>query len=190
MSNTQQSPEDKISSLSSARKLLLLLVVVGAIGLVIYYFFFNEEEGAGPITTQTTSPVDEPQFVKEGELWFVSQDGQDTLQHISIEVADDQQQRAQGLMYRSSMAEDQGMLFIHDEAKVQSFWMKNTKIPLDIIYVSPDKEIVTIYQGVMPYSEKSVPSTADAIYVVEVNAGFTGRHDIEEGDLIAFEVLD
>ena len=188
MNNTQKSPEDKISSLSSARKLLLLIVVVGAAALVIYYFFFNEEENTSPISSQTTSTAEEPSFVKEGELWFVSQNGQDTLQHINIEVADDQQQRAQGMMYRSSMEETQGMLFIHDNAKVQSYWMKNVKIPLDIIYVNPDKEIVTIYQGVMPYSEKSIPSSAEALYVVEVNAGFTGRHDIEEGDLIEFSL--
>nr|WKN37483.1 DUF192 domain-containing protein [Tunicatimonas sp. TK19036] len=190
MSNTQESPEDKISSLSSARKLLLLLAVVGAVVFIVYYFFFNEEESSAPITTQTTNTVDEPQFVKEGDLWFLSQEEQDTLQHIVIEVADDQEQRAQGLMYRSAMEEDHGMLFIHDEPKVQSYWMKNTKLPLDIIYVSPDKEIVTIYQGVMPYSTKSIPSTAEALYVVEVNAGFTGRHGIEEGDFIAYEVLN
>lgn len=189
MSNPQESPEDNVTGISSARKMLLLIVVVGAVSLAIYYFFFNENEGnVGPAATQTTE--EEPTFVKEGELWFLSQEAQDTIHHISIEVADDADQRAQGMMYRSSMAEDRGMLFIHDEAAIRSYWMKNTKLPLDIIYVSPDKRIVTIYQGVMPYSEKSIPSTAEAQYVVEVNAGFTGRHDIQEGDLIAFEILN
>lgn len=190
MSKPSTSPEeDKITSVSSARKSLLLLLVAGIVTAIIYFFFLSNEEEI----TNSADPsavVNEPQFVKEGELLFLSGDSQDTLQQIEIEIADDQEQRAQGMMYRSAMDENKGMLFIHDYPEIQSYWMKNTKLPLDIIYVGDNKEIVTIYQGVMPYSKKSIPSSSEALYVVEVNAGFTGRHGIEEGDLIDFEILD
>ncbi len=191
MSKPTTNPEDKITKISSARKLLVLALVGGAIVAIVYFFFLNKEESY--ITSDqlnNSKVVDEPQFIEEGQLWFLSEGQQDTLQQITIEVADDQEQRAQGMMYRSAMDELQGMLFIHDRSETQAYWMKNTKLPLDIIYVGENKEIVTIYQGVMPYSKKSIPSSSEALYVVEVNAGFTGRHKIEEGDFIEFEVFN
>ncbi len=184
-----QDPEESVSRLSSARKLLVLLVG-GSIIFLIVYFFFLDDDSAGndavPVTTETTA---EPQFVKEGELVFLDAETQDTLQQIDIEVATDEAEQQQGLMYRSAMDEDHGMLFPYTSARPRSFFMKNTKISLDIMYADADRRIVTIHQGVMPYSEKSLPSGEPAQYVVEVNAGFATRHGIEEGDFIAFEEL-
>ena len=189
MSKPTTNPEDKITNISSAQKLLILVLMGGAIVAIIYFFFLNDEE-AYDVSDQPniSTVVDEPQFLEEGKLWFLNEEQRDTLQQITIEVADDQEQRAQGMMYRSSMDELQGMLFIHDRSETQAYWMKNVKVPLDIIYVGESKEIVTIYQGVMPYSEKSIPSSSEARYVVEVNAGFTGRHKIKEGDYIDFQI--
>ena len=189
MKPTQEpSPEESVSRLSSARKLLILALIAGVIFLAIYFIFFNDEsaepEVAAPVTTETTK---EPQFVKEGELAFLDDAGQDTLQAIDIEIAEGREEQSQGLMYRSRMDENQGMLFVYPEERPLSFYMKNTKISLDIIYADEDKKIVTIHQGVMPYSEKTIPSSEDAQYVVEVNAGFTARHGIEEGDIITYE---
>jgi uncharacterized membrane protein (UPF0127 family) len=189
---TQSTPsEDKVTSISSARKSLILVLIAGAVAAIIYFLILpNEENINNSVTTNAKAVIDEPEFVKEGELWFLNEESKDTIQHITIEIADNQEQRAQGMMYRTSMEEEQGMLFIHDYPEVQSYWMKNVKVPLDIIYVGENKQIVTIYQGVMPYSQKTIPSTAEALYVVEVNAGFTGRHNIEEGDFIDFEILN
>ena len=189
MSSTEQpSPEESVSRLSSARKLLVLLLIGGVVFAVVYFVFLQPAEtdrwnAATPV--QTT----EPQFVKEGELSFLDGDTQDTLRHIDIEVADDRAAQMQGLMYRSSMEEDQGMLFPYPDARPLSFFMKNMKMSIDIIFVNADRRIVTIHQAVAPYSEKSLPSGEDAQYVVEVNAGFTARHGIEEGDLISFEIM-
>jgi len=185
------SPEDKVTSVSSARKSLILVLIAGAVAAIIYFVILPKEENINnSVTSNTDALVDEPAFLQEGELWFLSEENKDTIQHIVIEVADDPEQRTQGMMYRTSMEEKQGMLFIHDFPEIQAYWMKNTKLPLDIIYVGENKQIVTIYQGVMPYSKKSIPSTSEALYVVEVNAGFTGRHQIEEGDFIDFEILN
>ena len=188
-----QDPEESVSRLSSARKLLIVAAVVGVIALIVYFYNAGYDVGADwaatdelPVTTETTA---EPQFVKEGVLAFLDAETQDTLQQIDIEIAIDQEEQQQGLMHRSAMDENRGMLFPYPNAQPRSFFMKNTKISLDILYADADRRIVTIHQGVMPYSEKSLPSGEPAQYVVEVNAGFAARHGIEEGDFIAFEEL-
>ena len=122
-----------------------------------------------PPATQVKS---EPQFVKEGELSFVAASNYDTMGLINIEIADDDAQRGQGLMFRSSMKENEGMLFIFEYSALQSFWMKNTIISLDIIFVDENGRIVTIHSNTQPYSESPIPSFKNAKYVVEVNAGY------------------
>ncbi len=189
MESTQQSPEDSVSRLSSARKLLVLLAVGGIIFSIVYFFFLDDDSAAANENSVTTGTVAEPQFLKEGELVFLDAETQDTLQQIDIEIAAEQKEQQQGLMHRSAMDEDHGMLFPYTSARPRSFYMKNTKMSLDIMYADADRRIVTIHQGVMPYSEKSLPSGEPAQYVVEVNAGFAARHGIQEGDFIAFEEL-
>lgn len=126
-------------------------------------------------------------FKKEGELTFQSADGK-FISKIDIEIADDMVERAVGLMYRESLGHNQGMLFIFPTEEYQSFWMRNTMIPLDIIFVNKKMEIVTIHKNTTPFSEKSYPSTEPSIYVVEVNAGYTEKFDIKEGDKINWRV--
>jgi uncharacterized membrane protein (UPF0127 family) len=187
MSKSQLGPnpdrEEKVTRVSSARKMLFLAVL--ALAAAGIYFWLAEEEETVYIAEE---PVEEPMFVQEGSLAFLENQSADTLAHIAIEVADDDAQRTQGLMYRSSMVDTTGMLFIFDAPASRSFWMKNTKIPLDILYVDENKEIIMIYKSVMPYSEKSIPSEGEALYVVEVNGGFTTRNNIQEGDHIVFEI--
>ena len=85
------------------------------------------------------------------------------------------------------MDEARGMLFVFPNSEQRSFWMKNTFIPLDIIYISADKEIVKIVKNAVPRSEKSLLSEKDAMYVVEVVGGFCDKYNIIEGDKIDFE---
>lgn len=127
----------------------------------------------------------EPPFKKEGDLSFLKKDGKE-LKKIDIEVADDNAQRAQGLMWRKSMPENEGMLFIFPEDADQAFWMKNTIMPLDILFINSNKEIVKIYKNTIPYSEKSMPSEKKAMYVVETVAGFCDKYGISEGDKISY----
>jgi uncharacterized membrane protein (UPF0127 family) len=84
------------------------------------------------------------------------------------------------------MPESAGMLFIFPQEEVRSFWMKNTYIPLDIIFVDASREIVTIQSNTQPLSTEPVPSYKPAKYVIEVNAGFTSKHNIKEGDRVEF----
>ena len=127
----------------------------------------------------------QPKFTKEGELDFFKPDGTKVI-HINIEIADDDSQRQQGLMNRSFMNNDQGMLFIFDKEDRQAFWMRNTILPLDIIYVNAKKEIVSIAENAEPFSEQSLPSKGPSIYVVEVNAGFCVQYGITAGCKIDF----
>lgn len=122
-------------------------------------------------------------FQKQGELRFLDK-SDNLLYSADIEIADDEAKRAQGLMYRDSMAENEAMLFIFPDEAERSFWMKNCIISLDIIYVNAKNQIITIQKNTVPYSEDSVPSNGLARYVVEVNAGFSDRHNIKTGDHI------
>jgi uncharacterized membrane protein (UPF0127 family) len=114
----------------------------------------------------------------------------DTIKIVDLEIADNDQERSQGMMYRSSMSYDRAMLFIMQYEREQSFWMRNTKMSLDIMYVNGDLEIVTIYKHTQPYSESPIPSFKKAKYVVETSAGFCDRFGIEEGNYIQFARVD
>ncbi len=135
-----------------------------------------------------TTPVvnDGPVFKKEGVLSFISKEKKDTIRTIDIEIAETDEERARGLMDRKSMLDSQGMLFIFSAPEEQSFWMKNTYISLDIIYIDEHQEIVSIQKYATPLSEESLPSFKKAQYVVEVNAGFADKNKIKYGDKISF----
>lgn len=122
-----------------------------------------------------------------GQLSFLTADGNE-ITTVQIAVADDEASRSAGLMDVRSLPEQYGMLFIFDDEQPRSFWMANTPLPLDIIFVNSDMEIIRIHRNTQPYSEKNFASDLPAKYVVEVNAGFTTKHDITEGAKIEFEL--
>jgi len=119
----------------------------------------------------------------ESEVAFISAAG-DTLASITAAVADDQSSRTEGLMNVRSMPEDAGMIFIFEENQPRSFWMASTPLSLDLIFANEGFEIVRIHRNASPYSQDSIQSGQPAKYVVEVNAGYTLRHDINEGAFI------
>jgi uncharacterized membrane protein (UPF0127 family) len=88
-----------------------------------------------------------------------------------VEVARTPQEQAKGLMFRTAMGPDEGMLFPYDQPRVLSFWMKNTVLSLDLIFIGPDKRVVNVAANAVPYSEASIVSDAPAIAVLELNAG-------------------
>jgi uncharacterized membrane protein (UPF0127 family) len=110
----------------------------------------------------------------------------DTLSSVEVAVADDNAERNQGLMDVRNLPNSKGMLFIFEQNQPRSFWMANTPLPLDIIFVNADKEIVRIHHNTQPFSEKSFTSDEPAKYVVETNAGYCISHDIQEGMKVSF----
>ncbi|WP_372638833.1 DUF192 domain-containing protein [Fodinibius sp.] len=116
---------------------------------------------------------------------FLSAAG-DTISTIEAAIADDDEERSQGLMDVNELPADKGMLFIFDENKPRSFWMANTPLSLDIIFVNADKTIVRIHHSTQPFSEKNLASQQPARYVIETNAGYCVSHDIQEGMKVDF----
>lgn len=109
-----------------------------------------------------------------------------------VEVADEPQERSQGLMNRPELPLNQGMLFVFDEQKPVSFWMKNTLIPLDIIFIDADGTVVAV-ETMQPCESDpctTYPSGAPALYALEVNAGQARQYNIVAGSTVQFgEVL-
>ena len=126
-------------------------------------------------------------FTKEGDLTIVKPDSIGSIQ-IDIEVADNDYERQTGLMYRNSMEEKQGMLFIMDQERQQAFYMKNTRFPLDIIYVGSDQKVVSIQKNAQPLNTSSLPSGAPAKYVLELNGGLTDKWNIKPGDSVSWQI--
>lgn len=100
---------------------------------------------------------------------------------LSVEYAHNFQQRARGLMYRQDMCENCGMLFEFDYARTAGFWMKNTLIPLDIAYIDSDGVIADI-KPMYPLVLKSVPSSREVLYALEMNQGWFNKQGINVGD--------
>ncbi len=110
---------------------------------------------------------------------------------IKAEVADSGTKRSLGLMHRDRLATDAGMLFIFDTEKPRSFWMKNTLIPLDIIFVSHDFKIMHIAKNATPCKADPCPTYNSGYpvkYVVEINAGLSEKMGLRVGDLIEFDL--
>ena len=101
-----------------------------------------------------------------------------------VEIADDDAERARGLMYRPPLEDDRGMLFQFPTASEQSFWMKNTPSSLDIIYIDPQGRIVSIASHATPYSQTPLPSNGAANGVLELRAGRADEIGAKPGDQV------
>ncbi len=107
---------------------------------------------------------------------------------IQAQIADSDYSRQMGLMYRESLADTEGMLFIFKSEDMRGFWMQNMKFPLDIIWFSQDKRIVDITRDARPCQEdcQNIMPREKVKYVLEVNSGFVDKHKIELGERIDF----
>jgi uncharacterized membrane protein (UPF0127 family) len=88
-----------------------------------------------------------------------------------VELARTPAQQERGLMFRAAMGPDEGMLFPYDQPQVLSFWMKNTVLSLDLVFIGPDHRVINVAANAVPYSEASILSAAPAIATLELNAG-------------------
>jgi uncharacterized membrane protein (UPF0127 family) len=112
---------------------------------------------------------------------------------VSVEVAADDATRQQGLMYRDRMPETNGMIFIFQQSAEYPFWMKNTLIPLDMIWIDDEKRIAHVSSDVQPCKADPCPSyppKAIARYVLETAAGVAAKHKLAAGQTLRFEGLD
>lgn len=170
----------KNKSRKSLSKFEIILLIIAA-GLIIYLFFpdiFNKSENEETYM-----------FRKNGELTFLDSIGK-PITKINIEIAKTDFDRQLGLMYRKEMEITQGMLFIFPDEERQSFWMRNTNIPLDMIFVNSQNKIITIHKNTKPLSDQSYASTGPAKYVIETVSGFTDKFNINVGDKILWNKIN
>ncbi|AWL12892.1 hypothetical protein HMF8227_02440 [Saliniradius amylolyticus] len=124
----------------------------------------------------TLAVPDQSQFFSEIEVSV-------NEQSYVLELAESPGQRARGLMYRESLCEDCGMLFVYSRPRVISMWMKNTAIPLDVAFIKENGEIIAIKQ-MQPYDLSSVTSEKSATYAWEANQGWFSEQGIKVGDRV------
>jgi uncharacterized protein len=116
---------------------------------------------------------------------IVSADGAPRIA-VAVEVADTAASREYGLMFRKHLDEDAGMIFVFKAPSHQTFWMKNTIIPLDMIFADSSGKIVGMVRDAEPFSEEIDAVDGDSQYVLEVNGGFCDRHGVKAGDTLRF----
>jgi len=159
------------------------LSIIGIVLLIFPHIYGCKKEDHGIIHKSPSISLNEPQFTKDGELTFFNKNNKKLIT-IDIEIPDTQEEKRTGLMYRHVMAPTEGMVFVNDMSRYHFFWMKNTYIPLDMIFVDGKRQIVKIEKNTIPLSERLIAVPKDAQYTIEVNAGFCDRHGITIGDSI------
>lgn len=114
---------------------------------------------------------------------------QDGNEHVfEVEVARTPEARKKGLMFREYLDEDKGMLFLYNKPETLNMWMKNTGIPLDMVFISGDGKIQKIEEKTVPYSLETISSDYKVSAVLEINSGLSEMYNIQKGDTVLFEV--
>jgi uncharacterized membrane protein (UPF0127 family) len=113
----------------------------------------------------------------------------DKAVRVRVELALTADKHERGLMYRQSLAADAGMLFVFPESEIHSFWMKNTPLPLDMIFIDDDREIVGIVEKAVPFSTTNRSVAGASRYVLEVNGGFAAEHGVKAGQTVDLPML-
>lgn len=167
---------------SKKSRIGFILPIIVALG-VVFFIVLKEDEPDRIENLEHHAPL----FTHEGTLSFISATAGDTVKTIDIEIADNPNERMMGLMHRQKMPYNQGMLFIFDRSERQSFWMRNTRFALDIMYVDSNLRIIDIHRFTKPFSDAPIPSSAPAQFVVETTAGFSDKFGIQEGDAIVYK---
>jgi uncharacterized membrane protein (UPF0127 family) len=137
---------------------------------------------AAPVCSRTESR--EETAPKEPTVAIEREDG--TRVRVKVELAVTEQERATGLMYRDKLEKGTGMLFIFEKPEVQSFWMRNTAIPLDMIFIGSDLSIAGIVENAVPLTLTPRRVKEESQYVLEVEGGFCTKYGIRKGMKVAF----
>ncbi len=135
----------------------------------------------------TTVPAQAQQALETSPLTVETANGPHRL---TVELALSPPQQAQGLMFRPEMAPDAGMLFVHPRPRLLTMWMRNTLIPLDMVFVDAYGRVTHIVERTIPLSEKTISSRRPAKAVLEVNAGTVDRLGIRPGDRLLHPLLN
>ncbi len=127
-------------------------------------------------------------YIDKDKLYIINQKEQ--VAEFFVEVADTKEKRERGLMYRDSLNLKEGMLFDFKVPKKVSFWMKNTYIPLDIIFINKNGYIVKTYENAVPLSIESIESKYIVRAVLEINSGLIKKFNINTGDRVVYKIFE
>lgn len=164
-----------------ALKLIALAITLLAGGLVGVFTLSGNGIAQAGDDVITMPPPAKIQFETD-EISIRKDTGEELF--FNVELAKTGPQKSQGLMFRTEMAENAGMLFLFGRESKISFWMKNTLIPLDMLFLSADGTIHHIHHNAKPQDETSITSKYDSIAVLELNGGTADIMGIEEGDMV------
>ncbi|MEE4287936.1 MAG: DUF192 domain-containing protein [Erythrobacter sp.] len=146
-----------------------------------------QDAPAAPATEAATGSDDARHPISGLELIEVTVDTGEKRIPFTTEVAASRAEQSRGLMFREELADDEAMIFPNDPPQMRSFWMKNTPIGLDIVFIGPDRRILNIETAV-PYSLESVPSAGPVIAVFEIRGGLAAELGIEPGDKVEWDL--
>jgi uncharacterized protein len=141
--------------------------------------------GSGAQTDTSLQSGTAPQRAAAAPQVVLTSPGRDPIT-VTVEVASSAAERQQGLMYRKQLGPDAGMLFLFEQPQQLTFWMHNTLIPLDMIFITADWNVLGVVENATPLTDapRSVPGLSQ--YVLEVNAGFARRHGVSAGTSVRY----
>lgn len=146
----------------------------------------GQDRGSGAIfgvaSAGAAEPVGEPQRLPVSDLTIMTASGE--RRDFAVEVARTSEEHAIGLMFRHELADEAGMLFLFPAPRRASFWMRNTYIPLDLIFIGPDGRIESIQPNATPHSLKPIQSKGSVIAVLEIAGGLSERLGLTKGDRV------
>lgn len=150
--------------------------------------FLSCEKNNSSSVGEVENSIVEIEYTKNGELEFLNENSE-PIKKIDIEIADTPNKRARGLMDRSKLGENQGMIFIFndDEVRKHTFYMKDTRIPLDIMYFDKDSVLINIARNAQPGEDSKMAggtvegAASDSKFVVEINGGLADKWGLKEG---------
>jgi uncharacterized membrane protein (UPF0127 family) len=154
-----------------------------AVLLLIISLVFGCKQAQTKEPEQPTAKID---FRNDGTLDIIGKDGKLKTTFV-IEIVQNQKEIMQGLKYRETMDDNQGMLFIFPVPDYHDFWMQDTYMPLDIIYCSADERIFQINENAQPFSEERIAPSQPNSFVLEVKAGTAQKMNIQTGDKISWK---
>jgi uncharacterized protein len=158
------------------------------LALVLMIFAACTQQPSAP-PTATAQPQPQPQPQRQNAPRVIFPDGF----VVEVEVANTDELRAQGLMYRDQLKPGAGMIFFFPEDDVYPFWMKNTLIPLDMIWIDSSRKVAHLKSNVPPCKIENCPSYDPGVpsrYVLEVAGGEAAKHGLKAGDQLRFEGMD
>jgi uncharacterized membrane protein (UPF0127 family) len=141
----------------------------------------------GLALTAATPPTPQPQHLRTEPLAIATSRG---VTHFQVQIADTDSTREKGLMFVRHLGPDEGMLFDFKTPQPVSFWMKNTFIPLDMLFIAPDGRVISIASNAVPMTETPIPSGGDVTGVLEVRGGRAAEIGVSPGDRVRARMFD